>query len=182
MPYIVITCVILFFFIDLGIKIEYKDEAKVYFLAAGLRIRLHFKSISSLIDSAKSKSTKDNIADLKRKMKLIKPLKHILGATSLDYIEIIRFDDLSSINLIDPFFFYNFYYLMNDFVNETFYIVKKRSFLYYPFNQKGLSFSLKARINLFKLLIILAEEIFKLIGGKIYEQSRRFFKGKPRWG
>lgn len=48
--------------------------------------------------------------------------------------------------------------------------------------KKDLFFNLKARINLFKLIKILLQEIFVIIGGKIYEQSRRFFKGKSRRG
>jgi len=103
------------------------------------------------------------------------------GAT-IDYIDIIRFDDFTDIKLISPFLTYNGYYLINDLINELFFIVKKRNYLYYPFNEKRLIFNLKARINLFKLIKILLQEIFVIIGGKIYEQSRRFFKGKSRRG
>lgn len=54
--------------------------------------------------------------------------------------------------------------------------------IYCAFCAKSFIFNLKARINLFKLIKILLQEIFVIIGGKIYEQSRRFFKGKSRRG
>lgn len=180
MAYITISIILLILFLDVGLQIEHNNNTKVYLLISKFKIKLNLKSFNKVIEEASHKTSKENIDNFKKNLSLVKPIKHILAGTTIDYIDIIRFDDFTDIKLISPLLTYNGYYLINDLINELFLIVKKRNYLYYPFNEKRLVFNLKARINLFKLLKILLQEIIVIIGGKIYEQSRRFFKGKSR--
>ena len=179
MAYITISIILLILFLDVGLQIEHNNNTKIYLLISSLKIKLNLKSFDRFIEEASHKTSKENVDNFKKNLSLVKPIKHIMAGVTID---IIRFDDLTDIKLISPFLTYNGYYLINDLINELFFIVKKRNYLYYPFNEKRLIFNLKARINLFKLIKILLQEIFVIIGGKIYEQSRRFFKGKSRRG
>lgn len=178
MAYITISIILLILFLDVGLQIEHNNNTKIYLLISSLKIKLNLKSFDRFIEEASHKTSKENVDNFKKNLSLVKPIKHIMAGATIDYIDIIRFDDFTDIKLISPFLTYNGYYL----INELFFIVKKRNYLYYPFNEKRLIFNLKARINLFKLIKILLQEIFVIIGGKIYEQSRRFFKGKSRRG
>lgn len=182
MAYITISIILLILFLDVGLQIEHNHNTKIYLLISSLKIKLNLKSFDKVIEEASHKTSKENVDNFKKNLFLAKPIKHILAGTTIDYIDFIRFDDLKDIKLISPFLTYSGYYLINDLINELFFIVKKRNYLYYPFNEKRLIFNLKARINLFKLIKILLQEIFVIIGGKIYEQSRRIFKGKSRRG
>lgn len=176
MPYFISIIIILFFFIDIGIQIEHNNETKIYLLVAFFKIKLPIKSFNTIMKEASKHSSKENIESFKSKIKLIKPIRAVLAGTTLDYIEIIRYDDFESLSLVMPLITYNCYNLLNSFLTEMFLIIKNSNYLYYPFNQKKLILNLKARINLFKLLKILVQEIFVIIGGKIYEQGRRIFK------
>lgn len=182
MAYITISIILLILFLDVGLQIEHNNNTKIYLLISSLKIKLNLKSFDRFIEEASHKTSKENVDNFKKNLSLVKPIKHIMAGATIDYIDIIRFDDFTDIKLISPFLTYNGYYLINDLINELFFIVKKWNYLYYPFNEKRLIFNLKARINLFKLIKILLQEIFVIIGGKIYEQSRRFFKGKSRRG
>lgn len=180
MVYIIVGIILLILFLDVGLKIEHNNNTKIFLLISKFKIKLNLKSFNKVIEEASYKTSEENIENFKKNISLLRPIRHILAGTTIDYIDIIRFDDFTNIKLISPLLTYNCYYLINDLIDELFFMVKKRNYLYYPFNEKRFVFNLKARINLFKLLKILLQEIFVIIGGKIYEQSRRFFKGKSR--
>ena len=180
MIYIIVTFVLLILFMDVGIQVDDNNNRKeLYILLSFIKIKIKLKSFESTLDTLSQKSFTENIDSFKKKLNLMKPIKSILASSTLDYIEIIKLDDINSLDLKNSLIISNFYYIINDLVNETFLYVKRKKFLYYPFNQKKIILNLKARINLFKLLKIIVVNLFRLIGGKIYEQSRRFFKGKP---
>ena len=118
MAYITISIILLILFLDVGLQIEHNNNTKIYLLISSLKIKLNLKSFDRFIEEASHKTSKENVDNFKKNLSLVKPIKHIMAGATIDYIDIIRFDDLTDIKLISPFLTYNGYYLINDLINE----------------------------------------------------------------
>lgn len=182
MLYIFLVIIFFILFIDVGLVVEREYKTDLYLLIAFIKIKIPAKRLTKVLDKVSSYSLKELFYEIKKNIKISGVIRKIMKGTSIDYFKIVKYDDINNIDLFRPLFTENIYSFLSSYVNENFYIVKKKEFLYFPYTQKKLIVRIKMRINIFKMITILVREGFKSLGGKIYEQSRRVFKNKSWWG